>query len=130
MDKRFTVTLGRDVRGTLLTGKPGCFYAFNLSKKHVDARETLSGLCASTQLPSSIIETLKAFDQAVEENVNLILPTINEHLAIDKRFVLEADVITSPYLGKINATYVSRFIPLRQKADDIAAAIRKYLGVP
>lgn len=129
IDNRFTMSLGRDVRGTIMTGKPGCFYAINLSKKHVEARATLSGLCASSQLPSSIIETLKAFDAAVEENVSIVLATINEHLAMDKRFVLEADIVTSPYVGKINATYWARFVRLRPKADDIASATRKYLDV-
>jgi hypothetical protein len=129
MDKRFMMPLGRDFRGTIMTGKPGCFWAINLSKKHVDARTTLSGFCASTQLPSSIIEPLKALDAAADDNVNLILATVNEHLALDKRFVLEADTITSPYVGKITTTYGARFIRLRPKADDIATAIRKYLGV-
>jgi hypothetical protein len=75
------------------------------------------------------METLKAFDAAVEENVSIVLATINEHLAMDKRFVLEADIVTSPYVGKINATYWARFVRLRPKADDIASATRKYLDV-
>ena len=111
MDERFMMPLGRDFRGTIMTGKPGCFWAINLSKKHVDVRTTLSGFCASTQLPSSIIEPLKALDAAVDDNVNLILATINEHLALDKRFVLEADTITSPYVGKITTKSSSPFYP-------------------
>jgi len=51
-------------------------------------------------LPSSIIETLKAFDAAVEENVSIVLATINEHLAMDKRLVLEADIVTSRMLAR------------------------------
>ena len=129
MDLRFMVSLGQGHGGTMMTGKPGCFYYMNVSKTYVDARMTLSGFCASSQLPSSIIEALKEFELAIEANTSLILATINESLAVDKRYILEADLTSSPYLGKTNALYVSRFIKLRPKADDISAKIRTYLGV-
>jgi hypothetical protein len=54
---------------------------------------------------------------------------INESLATDKRYILEANMMSSPYFGKTNALYVSRLVKLRPKADDIALSIRHYLEV-
>jgi hypothetical protein len=78
---------------------PGKIGVINASVKYMQNRSKLAGFISSSQLPSSVTEALKDFDEVVSRNFSLMCESLNKSLSDDPRNILENDVYSSPRYG-------------------------------
>jgi hypothetical protein len=100
-----------------------------VSKKYRDAKALLMPFESSPLVPRAVRDSIKAFDKAVDDDLELLLNVINERLIEDKNNILLENDMNSPYFGGTNNSYVKRFTHLKPKADDVLEKIRAFLKV-
>jgi hypothetical protein len=100
-----------------------------LTKKYLESKRALFVFEDSVKLPTAIIESIKKFDRAVEENTSNIHSILDSDLPESPEYFLSYDDDKSKYFGAANESVMKRFIQLKPKADDIISAIRSYLKV-
>lgn len=108
---------------------PGKIGMVNTSVKYINSRHMLMEFYSSSQLPSKIAAGLKALDKAVDDNMTLMIESLNESLRSDPRNISENDDGSSNFYASAYNLYWTKFIPLKEKADAVSSAIREYLGV-
>ena len=83
----------------------------------------------SSELPSSIIQTLNEFDAAVKGNAETLARVEDAALKRNPNYFLYYDDFESPFFHQIDTLYFDKFIQLRPKADRVRDAIRQFGGV-
>jgi hypothetical protein len=128
VDARFVrvTRTNNKVRADFIPGKIGIL---NLSTKYLTNRAQLAKYYSSPLLPSGVIESLKMFDKALQDNSTLMLESLNDSLASDPRNIFENDNESSNWWSSATNLYWQHFIQLKPKADKVNTAIRSALGV-
>lgn len=108
---------------------PGKIGIINSSAKYVESRRQLTNLSSSSLLPSTVTAALKDFEKTIEDNMTLMVESLNESFASDPRYIFESDDSSSNWYGSASGRYWARFASLREKASAVSEEIRQYLGV-
>jgi hypothetical protein len=112
-----------------VVGNPGQIFIINTSPKHLEARDLLMKTYASSKLPTSVVSALKDFDSTVEKDMTLMIESLNDSLALDRRNILDNDIPSAVNFGSASGLYWSRFAHLKNRAEAINTAIRGYLNL-
>ena len=101
-----------------------------LPNEYSAGKKVLLRFESSSELPSSVIKSIKEFDDAVYENADDLLHVLNNALKKDPNYYLRYEDLSSPeHFHRIDAMWLDHFILLRPKADKIRDAIRQFLDV-
>jgi hypothetical protein len=98
--------------------------AYSTSKKRLEEFEN------SSELPTSVIQPVKDFDDAVTKNANKLLHVLNDSLQRNPDYFLHYEDFNTPeYFHKIDSLWLDAFVQLAPKSQKVRASIRQYLGV-
>jgi hypothetical protein len=117
---------GEGHQGSFIPGRVGFI---NTSRKYAESRATVARMAASPRLPTEIMNGLRRLDATVERNSCTLTAVLDEALQSDDNRILNFGKGGEPQYAWVNNTYWHRFEHLRPVADEIGAAIRKYLKV-
>jgi hypothetical protein len=135
-----SLSIDTSVAGSHLTRQPNgqILYDFDpgqiamivLPQKYSDNKKLLVNYENSTTLASSVIISVKDFDNTLEENVSLLIKVMDAALKESPDyFVRYDDMSSSVYFNAVSNRYWSQFRDLRRKADKIRDACRSELSV-
>lgn len=123
------LSMGNANHPPMLQEIPGKIARVYFSRKYVLARQQFQRLVSFTETPSSIRKKMNRFNEALDQNTDILLDLINENLDEDPDRLVHSDDPASPYNGAASNTYTSHSVQLKPLADDAIAEIRKYLRI-
>ena len=112
-----------------VVGIPGKVFIVNISRKYTETRALLMAMYSSSKLPESVSAALKDFDKSIEDNMALMIDSLNDSLSTNRRNVLENDDPSSDRHGSASNRYWSKFVHLKPKANTVNSAIRSFLDI-
>jgi hypothetical protein len=80
-------------------------------------------------LPAEVINALKELNNTVQQNVTIMIESLNESLQKDPQNIIRNFDYGSDYYGAASGLYWIKFISLRPVVDKINAAVRSSLNV-
>ena len=98
--------------------------------KHQEAQKKLAKFLASTRLPDSINNPLLVLSKTIAANIETMTRTLNKRMNESDEYFTEYNNDKSRCYMVINNDYVSEFIPLKPKVDDVLRSITEYLSSP
>jgi hypothetical protein len=105
-------------------------YLLVLPNEYTVGRKVLLNFENSSELPTPITKAIKDFDDAVYQNADKLMHTLNDSVKKDPDLYVRYSDQSSPfYFHRLDALWLDSFIQLRPKADKIRDAVRQFLGV-
>jgi hypothetical protein len=96
------------------------------TSKYSAAQKTIIGFIDSALIPTAIKQKLIEFKKGVDENFEKMIRLLDVRMNERDDFFLKNRDPKSPYYLVINNDFVTRFDPLKPKADGVLLEIAKY----
>jgi hypothetical protein len=107
---------------------PGKIGIINGSKVYFDSRNLLMAMYSSSKLPANVVACLKDLEKTIEDDMKLMIESLNYSLSSNQRNVVENDDPSSDRHGSAAGRYRSKFLQLKPKAEAVSDAVRECLN--
>jgi hypothetical protein len=104
--------------------------AIVLPENYTKNQRLLERYSNSGAVPTELVEPLKGFLSAVNDNAELLHEILNDASHNHPEYFIDNDNPKSPVWAMLSGQYWRRFQQLRPKADDVLKAIRVVLEAP